>query len=170
MKKRRRKDCYLNGEHYCDPTAGEAIANVCGDNPGPRLVEGDDFPEDCLEKYKLEKQLAEDWEDSIETATLNGAPTPDLISRCMSGAWGQCVGNGRKLDQVTFEDFANGIIVQAATDYRKARRIPRDSPDASEARQTIRDIEAFFLSRWYSQLTTLKGEKLLKMLEEEKIE
>ena len=170
MKKRRRKDCYLNGEHYCDPTAGEAIANVCGDNPGPRVVVGDDLPEDGPEKDKLKKQLEEDWEDGIEAAALNGAPTPDLISRCMSGAWGQCVGNGRKLDQVTFEDFANGIIVQAANDYRKARRVLRDFPNDSEARKTIRDIKAFFLSRWYSQLTTLKGTKLLKMLEEEKIE
>ena len=165
------KNYYRNAEHYYDPTAGEAIANVCGDiPPGPLVVEEDDMPENCPEMDQQKKQLEADWEDSLEASALNGAPVSDLLSRCMSTTWGQRAGNGRKRDQVTFEDFANAIIVQAVNEYRAARRLLRDFPGDPEALEIIHEVVQFFHSSWYAQLTTLEGTKLLKMLQEEDIE
>ena len=49
--------------------------------------------------------------------------------------------------QRNWEDLANGIILQAVEDYRKARRQVRHFPDQKGAQATIRDAERFFRSR-----------------------
>ena len=45
--------------------------------------------------------------------------------------------------QVQLEDLANAIIIQAADDYRKARRKLYKNPDDFVARKTLKEIEAF---------------------------
>ena len=134
---------YLNAEHYYDPTAGEAIDNVCGEQ---LLV----VPE------------------ADGTFTI---PIPeDLLRFCTETRWARVWGNGRMLGQENWEDCANAIIVQAAKDYREARKKLRKRPGDPGAEARIREVERFFLSPWFSKLTTLKGRKLLKMLKEEDAE
>ncbi len=69
--------------------------------------------------------------------------------------------------QRNWEDLAQAIIMQAVTDYRKARRRVRHFPDQKGAQATIREVERFFRSDWFAQLTDVDGEMLIKRLREE---
>ena len=114
---------FRNSEHYYDPTAGAAIANV--------MREGRPLRDDATEA----------------------------------------------MDE-NFEDLANAIIVQQAADYRKCRRILRARPGKKhvsffvqdEAIKRLREIEVFFQSWWFSQLTTADGEMILERLRKEEDE
>ena len=66
-----------------------------------------------------------------------------------------------------WEDLANAIILQAVEDYRKARKRVRTRPDQKIAQATIREVESFFRSRWFAQLTDIDSEMLIKRLKEE---
>ena len=57
--------------------------------------------------------------------------------------------------------------MKAVEDYRKARRRVRHFPDQKGAQATIREVEKFFRSRWFAQLTDIDGEMLIKRLREE---
>ena len=69
--------------------------------------------------------------------------------------------------QRNWEDLAQAIIMKAVEDYRKARRRVRHFPDQKGAQATIREVEKFFRSRWFAQLTDIDGEILIKRLREE---
>lgn len=69
--------------------------------------------------------------------------------------------------QRNWEDFAQAIIMQAVTDYRKARRRVRAFPNQKASQATIREVERFFRSRWFAQLTDIDGEMLIRRLREE---
>ncbi len=69
--------------------------------------------------------------------------------------------------QRNWEDLAQAIIMKAVEDYRKARRRVRHFPDQKGAQATIREVEKFFRSRWFAQLTDIDGEMLIKRLMEE---
>ena len=66
-----------------------------------------------------------------------------------------------------FEMLVNGIISQAAKDYRSASRAQIRDPRDFEAKNRIKDVEKFFLSEWFQALTTVDGEYLLRRLKEE---
>lgn len=66
-----------------------------------------------------------------------------------------------------WEDLANAIILQAVEDYRKARKRVRTRPDQKIAQATIREVERFFKSWWFAQLTDVDGEMLLEKLQKE---
>ncbi len=66
-----------------------------------------------------------------------------------------------------WEDLAEAIIMQAVTDYRKARRRVRHFPDQKGAQATIKEVERFFRSWWFAQLTDIDGEMLIRKLREE---
>ena len=69
--------------------------------------------------------------------------------------------------QRNWEDLAQAIIMKAVEDYRKARRRVRHFPDQKGAQATIGEVEQFFRSRWFAQLTDIDGEMLIKRLREE---
>ncbi len=69
--------------------------------------------------------------------------------------------------QRNWEDLVQAIIMKAVEDYRKARRRVRHFPDQKGAQATIREVEKFFRSRWFAQLTDIDGEMLIKRLREE---
>ena len=71
--------------------------------------------------------------------------------------------------QWNWEELANGIVLQAVKDYRASRRRSRKRKTAREARMRIREVEMFFRSRWFCQLTDIDGYKLLEKLKEEPI-
>ena len=74
-------------------------------------------------------------------------------------------------ERFVWEEMANAIIIQAAEDWREAKRTLR-SPDTPEedrlaAEETVRETESFFLSEEYMILTKLDGRELLSRLKEE---
>jgi hypothetical protein len=74
-------------------------------------------------------------------------------------------------ERFVWEEMANAIIIQAAEDWREAKRILR-SPDTPEedrraAEETVRETESFFLSEEYMLLTKLDGRELLSRLKKE---
>ena len=66
-----------------------------------------------------------------------------------------------------YEELANAIILQAVKDYREALRLLGMNPNDKSAQRDKRSIELFFHSQWFSILTDLNGELLLKKLKEE---
>ena len=73
----------------------------------------------------------------------------------------------REDEKYAWEEMANAIIIQAAQDWREAKRILRSDPDNRDAAQTVAEAEAFFLSEYYSALTTCNGKTLLNRLRKE---
>nr|AHF24204.1 hypothetical protein [uncultured bacterium Contig160] len=69
--------------------------------------------------------------------------------------------------QRNWENLSNAIILQAVEDYRKARKRVRTYPGQTAAQATIREVERFFRSWWFAQLTDVDGEKLLERLKKE---
>ena len=66
-----------------------------------------------------------------------------------------------------YKELANAIIVQAVKDYRDAVERLRYTPDDKSELHDKRSIEKFFRSNWFSILSDLNGELLLKKLKEE---
>lgn len=66
-----------------------------------------------------------------------------------------------------YENLASAIIVKAADDYRKALKELRRNPDYRPALQTKSDCEHFFHSGWFSVLTAVDGNRLMRMLRAE---
>ena len=66
-----------------------------------------------------------------------------------------------------YENLANAIVVQAATDYRKALRDLNTNPNYTPAQYTVFEVERFFRSDWYKTLTSVSGELMIKKLRAE---
>ena len=66
-----------------------------------------------------------------------------------------------------WEDFGNGIIERAAEDYREVCRSLNRNPFNPEQQQEKLELEEFFSSDWYLQLTDADGSFILWMLREE---
>ena len=69
--------------------------------------------------------------------------------------------------EANYEKLANAIIIQAANDYRNAAKTLKKYPHNREAKETVEEVERFLLSDWYSTLTEVDGEFLLRKLREE---
>ena len=66
-----------------------------------------------------------------------------------------------------YENLANAIILRAVEDWRDADRRLRRKPQNREVRALKEETEEFFLSDWFSALSKLDGETLLRRLQEE---
>lgn len=69
---------------------------------------------------------------------------------------------------MTFEklhNLCNGIVEQAAKDYRKALSGARVEHKAPE--KVIAECEQFFRSKWFSLLTNVDGEYLITEMRKE---
>ena len=66
-----------------------------------------------------------------------------------------------------YTKLSNAIIIQAAKDYRKALKRLKEHPHDTDARGVKDECERFFRSYWYSQLTNVDGEILIKKLQAE---
>ena len=73
----------------------------------------------------------------------------------------------REDERFAWEELANAVIIQAAEDFRAAQRILQADPENAEAKKTVAETEAFFLSEYYSRLTAYSGRKLLNRLRKE---
>ena len=68
---------------------------------------------------------------------------------------------------MNYEILANAIVEQAAKDYRWARAALAKDAENVAAAAMHSEIERFFRSVWFGQLTSLDGEWLFEKLEGE---
>ena len=71
-----------------------------------------------------------------------------------------------------YENLANSIILLAVKDYRdalkKLKKWPRNEAACHEAAQIMKaEVERFFRSAWYRELTSVDGEFLISKLQAE---
>lgn len=70
-------------------------------------------------------------------------------------------------DITNYENLANAIILQAAKDYRMALKGLNANPRNRSALAEKDEIERFFRSGWFSVLTSVDGEMLIRSLQKE---
>lgn len=61
-----------------------------------------------------------------------------------------------------YQSLANAIIEQAAKDYRISLRYHFKHPGNTRYQQNVCEIERFFRSDWYTALTDVEGEYLIR--------
>ena len=66
-----------------------------------------------------------------------------------------------------YENLANAIVLSAVADYRKALKRLSKNPGSDSAKAEVESQERFFRSRWYSVLTSVDGEYLIRKLRSE---
>lgn len=70
-------------------------------------------------------------------------------------------------DITNYENLANAIILQAVKDYRMALKSLKANPRNRAAMADKDKIERFFRSDWFSVLTSVDGEMLIRSLQME---
>ena len=73
----------------------------------------------------------------------------------------------KNLAEDPYERLANAIVLQAVSDYRVALKKIKAHPKNREAISEALEIEKFFRSGWYSILTDVEGEYLIRRLQDE---
>jgi len=73
----------------------------------------------------------------------------------------------KNLAEDPYERLANTIVLQAVSDYRVALKKIKAHPKNREAISEALEIEKFFRSGWYSMLTDVDGEYLIRRLQDE---
>jgi len=63
-----------------------------------------------------------------------------------------------------YEDLALGIIMNAVSDWRNARRILDRRLWNRQAREMLMDCEEFFRSKWFTRLCGMNGEDMIRRL------
>ena len=66
-----------------------------------------------------------------------------------------------------YESLANAIVMQAVKDYRDAKHKLKKKPRNENAKAVRDECERFFLSEWFTTLTDVDGQMILKKLQEE---
>ena len=69
--------------------------------------------------------------------------------------------------ETCYTNLANAIILAAAKDHRRALRRLKKCPWDKNAESVRKDCESFFRSSWYSTLTSVDGELLMRKLQME---
>ena len=73
----------------------------------------------------------------------------------------------KNLAEDPYERLANAIVLQAVSDDRVALKKLKAQPKNREAISEALEIEKFFRSSWYSILTDVDGEYLIRRLQDE---
>ena len=66
-----------------------------------------------------------------------------------------------------YQDLANAIILMAVKDYRDALKKLKKRPRYGPAHDIKNEVERFFRSDWYRELTSVDGNVLIKKLQAE---
>ena len=66
-----------------------------------------------------------------------------------------------------YENIANAIILMAVKDYRSALKKLKKRPNYEPAKIIKNEVERFFRSDWYRELTSVDGNVLIKKLQAE---
>lgn len=65
------------------------------------------------------------------------------------------------------ENLANAIVLQAVKDWRSAVRTLKKRPRYDPAKQMRNECEEFFRSEWFTVLTNVDGNVILRKLRQE---
>lgn len=76
-----------------------------------------------------------------------------------------CLGS----DTAAYEKLGNEIILQAVKDYRMALKALEKNAENITAGRDRDDVERFFRSGWFTALTAIDGEMLIRRLREEAV-
>ena len=63
--------------------------------------------------------------------------------------------------------LANAIIVQAANDYRVAKKALKANPNNAGMQYHVEEIKRFFHGNWFKQLTKVNPDFILRKLDAE---
>lgn len=63
-----------------------------------------------------------------------------------------------------WRELANAIVLRAVEDYRKAQADLRANPGNEKALRSLPELERFFRSAWFEDLTDLDGRRVLAKL------
>jgi len=74
---------------------------------------------------------------------------------------------GKNQIENPYERLANAIILNAVANYRAALKKVKRNPKSKAAIDEVLQIEKFFRSSWYQQLTLVDGEFLIRKLQDE---
>ena len=66
-----------------------------------------------------------------------------------------------------YENLSNAIILMAVKDYRDALKKLKKRPNYEPAKIMKSEVERFFRSDWYRELTSVDGEYLISKLQAE---
>lgn len=66
-----------------------------------------------------------------------------------------------------YEDLVQAIIVRAAKDYKKVLRVLIRRPNRQSALDAKAEIEEFFQSQWFRDMTTADGDYIINELQKE---
>ena len=66
-----------------------------------------------------------------------------------------------------YQNLANAIILMAVKDYRDALKKLKKRPNYGPAKDMKNEVERFFHSDWYRELTSVDGNVLIKNLQME---
>ena len=66
-----------------------------------------------------------------------------------------------------YEQLANSIILQAVKDYRDALKKLKKRSRYDPATYTVEEVERFFHSDWYRELTSVDGNFLIEKIRTE---
>ena len=66
-----------------------------------------------------------------------------------------------------YESLASAIVIQAAKDYKKALQTLKKNKRSNQAMSMKEEVERFFASDWYRELTDLDGAFLMQKIREE---
>ena len=66
-----------------------------------------------------------------------------------------------------YQNLANAIILMAVKDYRNALKKLKKRPNYGPAEDMKNEVERFFHSNWYRELTSVDGNVLIKNLQVE---
>ena len=72
-----------------------------------------------------------------------------------------------KSDGNPYENLAAAIIVTARNDYRMTLKKIRRNPNNKEAMSEAMELERFFHSPWYSTLTSVDGDFIIRKIRAE---
>ena len=74
---------------------------------------------------------------------------------------------GKNQIEYPYERLANAIILNAVADYRAALKKIKRNPKSKAAIDEALQLEKFFGSSWYQQLTSVDEKFLIRKLQEE---
>ena len=66
-----------------------------------------------------------------------------------------------------YEDLVQAVVVRAAKDYRKALKSLIRKPRDHEAKNNKDEVEQFFRSQWFCDITAADGEFIIQALQKE---
>ena len=66
-----------------------------------------------------------------------------------------------------YQDLANAVVTQAAKDYKYYHKRIEKNPADDYAKHEVRELEAFFSSKWMKRLISIDGAEILARIKGE---